>query len=102
MRPPLFSSIGRIGIRPDEPDDGADAFIGPRPRGSRRPHTDAKVAKVRRLIEETHADLWRDRHAHRRRPRQHLPLDARRRMAAAGVRAARDRHGAAPARGRRS
>ena len=28
-------------------------MIAPRPRGSRRPHTDGKVAAVRRLIEET-------------------------------------------------
>ncbi len=41
------------------------------------------------------ADLWGDRIAHRRRPRQHLPLDARRRLEASAVCAARDRHGAA-------
>ena len=49
MRPPFHSSIVRLGVRPDEPD----AVVGPRPRGSRRPHTDAKVAAVRRLIEQT-------------------------------------------------
>ena len=50
MRPPHYPSIARIGVRPDEPA----AIVGPpRPRGSRRPHTDAKVAQVRRLIEET-------------------------------------------------
>jgi hypothetical protein len=49
MRPPFSPSIARIGVRPDEPG----AVVGPRPRGSRRPHTDAKVAEVRRLIEET-------------------------------------------------
>src|SRR5882672_6784501 len=42
-------SIARLGVRPDEPA----AMVGPRPRGSRRPHTDAKVAAVRRLIEQT-------------------------------------------------
>ena len=49
MRPPFHSLIARLGVRPDQPD----AFVGPRPRGSRRPHTDAKVAAVRRLIEQT-------------------------------------------------
>lgn len=50
MRPPIFSAIGRIGVRPDDPE----AVVGPpRKRGSRRPHTDAKVAEVRRLIEQT-------------------------------------------------
>jgi hypothetical protein len=36
-------------VRPDKPG----IVAGPRPRGSRRPHADAKVAEVRRLIEET-------------------------------------------------
>ncbi|MGE0036828.1 MAG: hypothetical protein AB7S93_14415 [Xanthobacteraceae bacterium] len=45
--------IVRIGPRPDPPEDGLAAIVGPRPRGSRRPHTDAKVAAVRRLIEQT-------------------------------------------------
>ena len=49
MRPPFHPSIARLGVRPDEPE----AVVGPRPRGSRRPHTDAKVAGVRRLIEQT-------------------------------------------------
>jgi hypothetical protein len=50
MRPPFYSSIGRIGVRPDEPG----AVAGPpRPRGSRRPHADAKLAEVRRLIEQS-------------------------------------------------
>jgi len=50
MRPPArFDPIARIGVRPDEPD----AVTAPRPRGSRRPHADAKVAQVRRLIEQT-------------------------------------------------
>jgi transposase-like protein len=51
MRPPLYPSIVRLGVRPDEPA----AVVGRRPRGSRRPHTDAKLAEVRRLIEETAA-----------------------------------------------
>jgi hypothetical protein len=49
MRPPFSPSIVRIGVRPDEPG----AVVGPRPRASRRPHTDATVANVRRLIEQT-------------------------------------------------
>jgi hypothetical protein len=54
MPPPFYanSPVGRIGVRPD-PTDGPDAIVGPRPRGSRRPHTDAKVTAVRRLIEDT-------------------------------------------------
>ena len=55
MRPRLYnsSSITRLSVRPDPPSDEPAAIVSPRPRGSRRPHTDAKVAKVRRLIEET-------------------------------------------------
>ncbi len=53
MRPSLFSPIGRVGVRPEGPDEGPDAITAPRPRGSRRPHTDAKVAAVRRLIEDS-------------------------------------------------
>ncbi len=51
MRPPLYRTIARIGVRSERPD----AVIGPqsRPRGSRRPHSDARVAEVRRLIEQT-------------------------------------------------
>jgi hypothetical protein len=41
--------MARLGVRPDEPQ----ALAAPRPRGSRQPHTDAKVASVRRLIEQT-------------------------------------------------
>lgn len=36
-------------MRPEDPA----AIVGPRPRGSRRPRTDATVAAVRRLIEQT-------------------------------------------------
>ncbi|MEA2903387.1 MAG: hypothetical protein QOI12_774 [Alphaproteobacteria bacterium] len=49
MRLPIYRSIARIGLRPDEPG----AVVGPRRRGSRRPHADATVAAVRRLIEQT-------------------------------------------------
>src|SRR5438093_217078 len=48
---PNFSSIVRLGVRPMADEPGA--VIGPRPRGSRRPHADATVAAVRRLIEQT-------------------------------------------------
>jgi hypothetical protein len=53
MRPPFDSPIVRIRVPPDEADQDPSAIVGPRPRGSRRPHTDAKVAAVRRLIEQT-------------------------------------------------
>jgi hypothetical protein len=53
MRAPIFSPLVRIGVRPEPAPDEPDAMIAPRPRGSRRPHTDRKVAAVRRLIEET-------------------------------------------------
>jgi hypothetical protein len=47
---PLFRpSPARLRVLPDEPG----ALAGPRPRGSRRPHPDVKVAAVRRLIEQT-------------------------------------------------
>ena len=49
MLPRFSSPIARIGVRPDEPGP----VPAPRPRGSRRPHTDARVAAVRRLIEQT-------------------------------------------------
>jgi hypothetical protein len=49
MRPPFHPSIARLGVRPDQPG----AVVGSRPRGSRRPHMDATVAAVRRLIEQT-------------------------------------------------
>jgi hypothetical protein len=39
----------RLGVRPDRPG----ALVGSRPRGSRRPHADATVAAVRRLIEQS-------------------------------------------------
>jgi hypothetical protein len=49
MRHPDDSPIFRLRVTPDEPD----AIVAPRPRGSRRPHTDLKVAHVRRLIEQS-------------------------------------------------
>jgi hypothetical protein len=50
MRPSsLYPSIVRLSVRPDKPG----AVMGPRRRGSRRPHADAKVAAVRRLIEQS-------------------------------------------------
>jgi hypothetical protein len=53
MRPPIFSPLVRLRYRYDPAPDAPDAIVGPRPRGSRLPHTDAKVARVRRLVEET-------------------------------------------------
>ena len=54
MRAPIFSrSLGRLRFRYDPVPDEPGAMTAPRPRGSRRPHTDARVAAVRRLIEET-------------------------------------------------
>jgi hypothetical protein len=53
MRPPIFSPIARIGVRPEREAAEPGAFVAPRPRGSRRPHTDAKVLAVRELIEQT-------------------------------------------------
>jgi hypothetical protein len=50
MWPPVFSpSIVRLRVEPDEPS----AIVAPRQRGSRRPHPDATLAAVRRLIEQT-------------------------------------------------
>jgi hypothetical protein len=50
----LFSPpIVRLRVTPDEPTEGPPAIIEQRPRGSRRPHTDMAVAKVRHLIETT-------------------------------------------------
>jgi len=53
MRPFRFprpdSPVLRLQVQPDKPR----AFVAPRPRGSRRPHKDATVAEVRRLIEGT-------------------------------------------------
>jgi transposase-like protein len=48
----LFPVITRLRVTPDEPV-APDAIVNERPRGSRRPHTDLRVALVRRLIEQT-------------------------------------------------
>jgi hypothetical protein len=49
MRHPFLPEIRRVRVLPEEPD----AMVGPRPKGSRRPHSDARVASVRHLIEQT-------------------------------------------------
>jgi hypothetical protein len=51
MRRSLIPPIARIRVTPDGEDP--KAIVAPRPRFSRRPHTDLKVAAVRRLIEQT-------------------------------------------------
>lgn len=53
MRPRIFSPLVRVGVRPEPDPAEPGAFVAPRPRGSRRPHTDAKIARVRELIEQT-------------------------------------------------
>jgi hypothetical protein len=50
MRDPVFSPF-RAALRGDPAEP--EAFAAPRPRGSRRPHSDGKVAAVRGLIEQT-------------------------------------------------
>jgi hypothetical protein len=51
---PLASaSVFRLRVMPDEPAEGPPAITEQRPRGSRRPHTDMVVAKVRHLVEHT-------------------------------------------------
>jgi hypothetical protein len=47
------SGLVRIRVTPDQPAEGPPAIDGHRPRGSRRPHIDLVVAKVRHLIEQT-------------------------------------------------
>ncbi|HYI87882.1 MAG TPA: hypothetical protein VEX61_12375 [Burkholderiales bacterium] len=49
MRNPFAPPVIRLRVQPDDPR----AVVAPRPRGSRRPHTDANVAAVRRLIENS-------------------------------------------------
>ena len=49
MRNPFAPPVIRLRVQPDDPH----AVVAPRPRGSRRPHTDANVAAVRRLIENS-------------------------------------------------
>jgi transcriptional regulator with XRE-family HTH domain len=51
---PLASaSVFRLRVMPDEPAEGPPAITEQRPRGSRRPHTDMVISKVRHLIEHT-------------------------------------------------
>ena len=47
MRNPFAPPILRLRVPTDDPR------AGPRPNKSRRPHSDAKVAAVRKLIEQT-------------------------------------------------
>jgi hypothetical protein len=47
--PPLL----RLRVEPDQPVEGPPAITELRPRGSRRPHTDLTVAKVKHLFEQT-------------------------------------------------
>jgi hypothetical protein len=47
------SGLIRLRVTPDEPAEGPPAIVEQRPRGSRRPHTDLAVAKVRHLIQHT-------------------------------------------------
>jgi hypothetical protein len=49
MRPPFHASIVRLSVRPDR--DEPAAVVGR--HGPRQPHTDATVAAVRRLIEQS-------------------------------------------------
>ena len=113
-RSPFDRPIVRISARPDEPD----AVTALRPRGSRRPHTDAKVAQVRALIEDTpltygeiarktgvgRASICRwtrdhgwKRHPFAPRPTDHVPrarasAQLKRRMLAARLDALAERH----------
>jgi hypothetical protein len=47
--PPLV----RLRVEPDQPAEGPPPITEQRPRGSRRPHTDLTVAKVKHLFEQT-------------------------------------------------
>ena len=53
IRSQLSHGLVRLRVTPDEPTEGPPAIIEQRPAGSRRPHTDMTVAKVRHLIELT-------------------------------------------------
>ena len=95
MRNPFAPPILRLRVPTDDPR------AGPRPNKSRRPHSDAKVAAVRKLMEQTMLTYGEIESRTGIGESLDLPLDARRPMAAAAIRAARDRHGAARARLRR-
>src|SRR5436305_2714250 len=47
------SGLVRLRVPPDEPAEGPPVIVEQRPHGSRRPHADMAVAKVRHLIEHT-------------------------------------------------
>jgi transcriptional regulator with XRE-family HTH domain len=53
IRSQFSSGLVRLRVTPDEPAEGPPAIVEQRPRGSRRPHTDMTVAKVRHLFEHT-------------------------------------------------
>ncbi|HEV7877935.1 hypothetical protein [Bradyrhizobium sp.] len=53
IRSQLSSGLVRLRVTPDEPAKGPPAIVEQRPRGSRMPHSDLIVAKVRHLIENT-------------------------------------------------
>jgi hypothetical protein len=53
IRSQLYPGLVRLRVTPDEPAEGPPAIVERRPRGSRRPHTDLTVAKVRHLFEHT-------------------------------------------------
>jgi hypothetical protein len=54
MRHSPYPSIIRLSARPRAPStQDSSAAVTRRPRGTNQPHPDAKVAEVRRLIEET-------------------------------------------------
>jgi hypothetical protein len=45
--------LARLRVEPDQPAEGPPPITEARPRGSRRPHTDLTVAKVKHLFEHT-------------------------------------------------
>jgi hypothetical protein len=49
----VYPEIVRLRVTPDEPAEGPPAITAQRPRGTRQPHTDMVVAKVRHLVEHT-------------------------------------------------
>jgi hypothetical protein len=53
IRSQLSSGLVRLRVTPDEPAEGPPAIVEQRPRGSRLPHSDLTVAKVRHLVETT-------------------------------------------------
>jgi hypothetical protein len=53
IRAQLNSGLVRLRVTPDQPAEGPPAIVEQRPRGSRQPHSDLTVAKVRHLVETT-------------------------------------------------